>query len=207
MPMWGRPGVFPKLAVGVVALLALLQTTPLVPMVATRLADRWDGAAGEVLVVLSADMLGDGTLGVGSYWRAVYGARVYRIHPFRRVIVCGGPGGSTRPAAEAMGEFMQALGVPREALVLEGKSRSTRENALFAKELLPAGTRQVVLVTSDFHLWRARRTFAKVGLEVAAIPYPDIGKRWNNWTYRLPCSMEVGAELVKIGYYWMKGWI
>lgn len=205
--MWGRPGALPKAAVGVVMVLALLQTTPLVPWVASQLVDRWDGPTGEVLVVLSADMLGDGTLGVGSYWRAVYGARIFRTHPFRRVIVCGGTGGSRRSAAEAMAEFMQALGVPREAMVLEDKSGSTRENALFAKELLPAGTRQIVLVTSDFHLWRARRAFAKVGLEVAAIPFPDIGKRWSNWTQRLPCAMEVGAELVKIGYYRMKGWI
>ena len=78
MSLWGRPGILPRVAVGVVLLQALLLTTPLVPTIANRLADRWDDPQGEVLVVLGADMLGDGTLGLGSYWRAVYGVRAYR---------------------------------------------------------------------------------------------------------------------------------
>ena len=205
--MWGRPGVLPKLAVGLVMSLVLLLTTPLAPAVASQLADRWEEPQGEVLVVLGAETLGDGTLGMGSYWRAVYGVRAYQRHAFRAVILCGGPGGSARSAAEAMGEFMQALGVPREVLVLESRSNTTRENALFAKALLPGGTRRVVVVTSDYHLWRARRVFEKVGLEVVAMPFPDVGKRWSTWTQRWPCVTEVGAELVKIGYYWAQDWI
>lgn len=204
--MWGRPGWVPKVAAGILACLLLLQFSPLVPAIANRLADRWEEPQGDVLVVLGADMLGDGTLGLGSYWRAVYGVRAYRKHAFRKVIVCGGDGGSSRPLAEAMSEFMQALGVPGEAIVLEGKSRSTRENALFTKDLLQ-GERRVVLVTSDFHMWRSRRVFERVGLEVVAMPFPDIGKRWSGWPQRWPCSWEVGGELMKIGYYRMKGWI
>ena len=205
--LWGRPGILPRVAVGTVLLAFLMQVVPLVPAIANRLADRWDDPRGEVLVVLGADMVGDGTLGMGSYWRAVYGVRAYRKHPFRKVIVCGGAAGSNRSVAAAMAEFMQALGVPREVLVLEGKSRSTRENALFTKELLPGESRRVVLVTSDFHMWRSRRVFEKVGMEVVAMPFPDVGKRWSGWTQRWQCGWDVSGELVKIGYYWMKGWI
>ena len=207
MSLWGRPGILPRVAVGTVLLAFLLQVVPLVPAIANRLVDRWDDPQGEVLVVLGADMLGDGTLGLGSYWRAVYGVRAYRKHPFRKVIVCGGTAGSNRSVAAAMAEFMRALGVPREVLVLEGKSRSTRENALFTKELLSGESRRVVLVTSDFHMWRSRRVFEKVGLEVVAMPFPDVGKRWSGWTQRWQCGWDVSGELVKIGYYWMKGWI
>ena len=205
MSLWGRPGILPRVAVGTVLLALLLQVVPLVPAIANRLADRWDDPQGEVLVVLGADMLGDGTLGLGSYWRAVYGVRAYRKHPFRKVIVCGGAAGSNRSVAAAMAEFMRALGVPEESLVLESQSRSTRENALYAKAL--AGTEQVALVTSDYHMWRARRVFQQVGLRVVAMPHPDVTKRWSSWPQRWQCGWEVGIELAKIGYYRVKGWI
>ena len=78
MNLWGRPGILPRVAVGVVLLAFLLQVVPLVPAIANRLADRWDDPRGEVLVVLGADLLGDGTLGLSSYWRSVYGVRAYR---------------------------------------------------------------------------------------------------------------------------------
>lgn len=207
MTFWGRPGILPRLAVAVVLLGVLEQSTPLIPWMANRLADRWDEPRSEVLVVLGADILGDGTIGPGSYWRALYGVRAYRKHRFRKVIVCGGPGGSARSTAEAMSEFMQALGVPSEVLTVETKSRSTRENALFAKELLPEGVRRVALVTSDFHVWRSRRVFERLGLEVEALPYPDVGKRWHSWTQRWQCGWDIGIELAKIGYYRAKGWI
>jgi len=185
--------------------LAFLMVTPVVPWMATGLVDRWESPRGEVLVVLGAEVLEDGTLGVGSYWRSLYGVRTYRQHRFKKVIVCGGAMGSKRPLAAAMAEFMQALGVPGEALVLEARSRSTRENALYSKEL--AGVGEVVLVTSDYHMWRARRVFERVGLRVVAVPFPDVGKRWSGWPQRWQCGWDVGAELGKIGYYWVKGWI
>lgn len=194
-----------NMALWLVMAVALGVGSPLVPWVASHLADRWESPHGDVLVVLGADILGDGTLGVGSYWRAVYGERMYRQHHFRKVIVCGGAEGSTRPVAAAMAEFMTALGVPAEALVLETRSRNTRENALYAREL--AGTGEVALVTSDYHMWRARRVFERAGMRVVALPFPDVAKRWSSWPQRWPCGWDVGAELGKIGYYWAQGWI
>lgn len=194
-----------SMALWLVMAVALGVGSPLVPWVASRLADRWEAPHGDVLVVLGADILGDGTLGVGSYWRAVYGERIYRQHHFRKVIVCGGAEGSPRPVAAAMAEFMTALGVPAEALVLETRSRNTRENALYAREL--AGTGEVALVTSDYHMWRARRVFERAGMRVVALPFPDVAKRWSSWPQRWPCVWDVVAELGKIGYDWAQGWI
>lgn len=107
--------------------------SPLVPWIASRLADRWESPRGDVLVVLGADILGDGTLGVGSYWRVVYGERIYRQHHFRKVIVCGGAEGSTRPVAAAMAEFMTVLNAESkhegERLVRQGTGRDRGSGA------------------------------------------------------------------------------
>jgi uncharacterized SAM-binding protein YcdF (DUF218 family) len=53
--------------------------------------------------------------------------------------------------------------VPRAAILAEGESRTTRENARNVKPILERlGARRVLLVTSAQHMPRAVKTFAKV---------------------------------------------
>jgi uncharacterized SAM-binding protein YcdF (DUF218 family) len=180
-------------------ILLLLIVVPIAPQVALHLSDRWDEPRGDVLVVLGGEMLGDGTIGVGSYWRSVYAARVWRAGKFRWLIVCGGkPPDHPRSLAAAMASLLVSQGVPREAILLDEQSGSTRENALRAKALIPHGAGQVALVTSDYHMWRARRVFERIGVPAVAIPFPDVGKRWSYWPSRLECYATLSAELIKI---------
>ena len=65
--------------------------------------------------------------------------------------------------------------------MLEEKSTSTVENLAFAKEILdehfPEGFRAVV-ITSDFHIFRAVRTARFVGMDVGSMgAYTD----WYTW--------------------------
>jgi len=48
-------------------------------------------------------------------------------------------------------------------VVAENYSRSTRENALNTARLLAGDTGTLVLMTSDFHMYRALRAFRKAG--------------------------------------------
>jgi len=61
----------------------------------------------------------------------------------------------------------QLCGVPNSAIWLEPRARTTRENALFSKEILARhvlATDTVLLVTSAFHARRALGCFKKVGV-------------------------------------------
>ena len=187
-----------------------LSVIPIAPWIANRLVDRWDDPGGDVIVVLGADMLGDGTIGIGSYWRGVYASRIWRAGKgeYKWIIVCGGtPPGHPNSLARAIAKLLVSEGVPSEAILLDEQSGSTRENALRAKALLPNGAGAVTLVTSDYHIWRARRVFEKVGLQVVSIPYPDIGRRWSSWPERLVCYHTLAIELAKIAWYQAKGWV
>ena len=106
-----------------------------------------------------------------------------------------------------MAEFLKFQGVPAAAIHLETESRSTRENALYSAPLLKTLQGRKVLLTSDFHIFRARRAFAKAGAEVSVQPVPDVLKRSNRWLSRWPCFVDLVEETVKIGYYWVRGWI
>ena len=187
-------------------LLLLVTFTPLDIWWATRLAGPWNDPKGDVLIVLGGSVLDDGTMGESSYWRAVYAVRAWREAGFKAIVVSGGgpPGGSV---AEAMRDFLVAQGVPRESIWLETRSQSTRENALFARTILNETPGRKVLLTSDFHMYRARRAFQKAGLDVLPRPFPDVRKRAQSPLGRWEAFLDLGEETAKIVDYYLRGWI
>ena len=71
------------------------------------------------------------------------------------------------PEAVAMAAYLKARGVPGEDILLEAQSRNTRENLRFAKRIMEAnGYQTCVLVTSDYHMMRARMLAGQEGLSV-----------------------------------------
>jgi uncharacterized SAM-binding protein YcdF (DUF218 family) len=187
-------------------LFVLVTVTPVTHWWATLLAGRWQAASGDVLIVLGGSVLEDGTIGGSSYWRGVYAARAWQAGHFSMVVVAGG-GGERRPVAEAMREFLEYQGVPADAILVELRSTTTRENAIYTKELLAGVPGRKVLVTSDYHMFRARRAFEKAGLEVTPMPYPDVRKRVTRWRGRWPAFLDLLVETAKVAYYYARGWI
>ncbi|MET4106231.1 YdcF family protein [Hymenobacter sp. UYP22] len=101
---------------------------------------------------------------------------LYRAGRIRRIIITGGSGavGGAQGHSEAkeLQILLRLAGVPKQAILLETRSRNTRENALFTKQLLAQHPeiKSTVLITSAFHQRRAIGCFAKVGLHPAPFP-------------------------------------
>ena len=182
--------------------------TPLVSWWAHGLAQPWGNCQGDVLIVLGGNALGDGILGTSSYWRSVYTVRVMRAHPFQRVIFSGGKmGNAEQSTAELMRHFVLAYGMDPTKLEIDADSSSTRENALRAAAMMTAGHGKVVLLTSDYHVWRSVRVFRRTGLEAEPCPVPDALKRYGSWELRGSLFVELVNETAKIAWYRWKGWI
>jgi len=97
---------------------------------------------------------------VASYWRAVYAIRAWREGHFRAVVVSGWhTSGGHLSLAAVIGQFLTAYGIPKDKIFLEERSISTRENAVFIKQMVAAWPGTKVLLTSDVHMFRARRAF------------------------------------------------
>lgn len=86
-----------------------------------------------------------------------------------------------------MADYLAGHGVPRGRMLLEENSTSTETNLAFSRRLLEengiAPTARMLLITSDFHLLRAERIAAKVGLGNmigVAAPTP-LYLRYNAW--------------------------
>jgi len=103
-------------------------------------------------------------------WEA---ARLYHAGCAPLVVVSAG--GAVVPPfrgseTDGLAELLVDLGVPRGALMLEAESRSTAGNAAFSRALLgPLGVNRVLLVTSAWHLRRAKALFERAGFEVIPV--------------------------------------
>jgi uncharacterized SAM-binding protein YcdF (DUF218 family) len=182
-------------------LMVLVTFTPVVPWYARMLAEPWDDSPGDVLIVLGGGVIDQDNLAQGSYWRCVYAERAWRTGRFRQVLVCGAG------VAPLMRDFLTTHSVPAAVIQVEDSSHSTHENAINAKRLLAGVPGRKVLLTSDYHTFRARRAFAKAGLDVLTYPFPDVIKSSGHLTERWEAFITVAGETGKIIYYWLRGWI
>lgn len=199
-----------RVSVGWIGLFVLLVTlTPGVQLVAEKLAVDWYEGDGDVLVVLGGSMLVSGTgpraaIGYDTYLRTAYADWMLQSFKFPHIVVSGGGG-----LAEGMAKMLMADGIPASEILLESRSQSTSENAIYVKQLLqqrgiPISNSTIVVVTSDFHAWRAQRLFAHYGLPVRVMPAPDISKRAASPLYRLQGFYTLSTELCKDLVYVVK---
>ncbi len=95
-----------------------------------------------------------------------------RRYPVAKLVLVGGgsfPFGYSD--ARATLQFVVDQGIAPARILVEEKSRTTHENAVYAKELVrPAPGETWLLVTSAYHMPRAMGTFRAAGWPV--IPYP-----------------------------------
>jgi len=81
------------------------------------------------------------------------------------VIVAGGRGKyEDITEAQAMREYLLVNGVGEARIILEDKSRNTIENIRNSRALIRDTSTRIVLVTSDFHIFRALSIAKKQGL-------------------------------------------
>lgn len=97
-------------------------------------------------------------------------------HPETVAVLCGGQGANEPfPEAHAMRDALAAQGISEERLIIEDASNNTIQNIANAKQLLtaryPDGFTTAV-ISSDFHLARARRLMVHAGLDPYAVPAP-----------------------------------
>ncbi len=187
-------------------LMVAVNLTPLTHWWATALSGDWSEPPGDVLVILGGSVLDNGKIGGSSYWRAIYGALAYKQGGFREVLICGGRDGIVS-ISSPMRELMVSLGVPPDRIRIEQESASTRENALAAAGILRDMSGRKVLLTSDYHMYRAIRAFRRAGIDIKPWPFPDVRKRSGSWINRWSCFQDLVLETGKIAYYQTRGWM
>ncbi len=146
--------------------------------------------------------------------------QLYKEGKFKKWLLSGGSGrlwDSEKQEAIFVQDLLIRLGVDKQDIILEPLSRNTHENAFFSKQKLeehhPKG--RFLLITSAWHMPRARACFDKEGVEVTPFCTDYKGKKiefrpeqillpnagtLNDWDFLI-------KEWVGYLVYWMKGYL
>jgi uncharacterized SAM-binding protein YcdF (DUF218 family) len=138
-------------------------------------------------------------LGGGSHERPERAAELFKAQAASRIIISG------EGDDEINRQLLIQAGVPAGAIQLEGKSRTTRENAEFTVKLLRAEkVRRVIIVTSWYHSRRALKCFEHFAPEIKFYSRPSyFAFAREDWT-RLGISKRMRLEFLKLPGYWIR---
>ncbi len=89
-----------------------------------------------------------------------------------KIIVTGGKGADENISeAESMRNYLTSKGIAEERIILESRAADTGENLEFSKDIIGDTNKRIVVVTSDFHMYRALRIAEQTGfVNVSGIP-------------------------------------
>jgi uncharacterized SAM-binding protein YcdF (DUF218 family) len=184
--------------IGVITILTI--TTPLVHWWAIASAGPIEQPKGDILIVLSAARDQGGGMSFSSYWRARGAVDAWKAGGFTKVVVSG-------KGVPAMIEYLVAEGVPSDSIIVESASTSTHENAINTARIIQNMPGKRVLLTSDFHMYRALRTFRKAGVDAAPMAVPDAIRNSKAWGGRFSALQILIQENLKVVDYAIHGWI
>lgn len=178
-------GLGRKLMAASIVLLALAVFSPIGNLLLYPLEARfppWDASRGapDGIIVLGGPI--DPDISAAHHTPVVLNAadRIFaaailaRRYPNARVVFTGGSANLISVGAKEAdyaGELLENLGVARQRLIMERRSRNTYENAEFTKAMVaPKPGERWLLVTSAYHMPRSIGLFRKAGFAVEAYP-------------------------------------
>ncbi|MBW4694397.1 MAG: YdcF family protein [Lyngbya sp. HA4199-MV5] len=159
--------------------------------------------------------------------RVLYGAKLYREGKAPRVILSGGRidwKGGGPSESDDMSQLIEAMGVPKTAILQDPTSLNTYENAVNVKQIMTAqGIRRILLVTSAMHMPRSLLIFKHLGIDAIAAP-TDFNTTDRDWqeiqgsteaivlnalpeTDRLQRTTRALKEYLGLVVYRLKGWL
>ena len=125
-------------------------------------------------------ILGAGLNGEQMSWtlleRVNKGLQILQDNPYMKVVVSGGQGpGEAISEAEAMALYLEKNGIPSNRIIMETQSTSTMENFFNSRILLEeiedfSFNGPVLIITSDFHMYRSKILAERNGLKPVGIP-------------------------------------
>jgi uncharacterized SAM-binding protein YcdF (DUF218 family) len=144
-------------------------------------------------------------------------ARVFRLLDGRPLVIAsGGISGLDERTTEAeiIAEALVKLHIPRDRIVIENESQTTREQAIIVSRLLKSrGIARSVLVTSPTHMWRSVAVFRAQHADVVPSIAPLVPEHSQPPPFFMPNpeSLQVSDDAIHdyggVAYYWARGWL
>lgn len=154
--------------------------------------------------------------------RITHALQLYKEGIINKILITGGQGlnpTNDNTEAKLLKDFLLVAGVPESDILIEDQAKNTYQNALFTKEmLLEIGIpvdQPFILITSAFHMKRAKGCFDKVGLDTLPFPadYYSSDTKWDipRLLYPDPYSIvrwhTLTKEWVGLAMYTIAGYV
>jgi uncharacterized SAM-binding protein YcdF (DUF218 family)/glycosyltransferase involved in cell wall biosynthesis len=198
------------------ALVALLATyivlfqTPLLWALGAPLKLEAPARQAGAIVVFGGGVGESGQAGGGYQERLQRAVTLYQAGMAQVIVISSGFRFTFREA-EVMRDLAVARGVPAGALVLETAAANTAENVANVRPLLESrGVRDVLLVSSPYHMRRAMLTWRRLAPGIEAIPTPVSQSQFYAAQGPAPTLEQLRGLLHEhgaIALYWLRGWI
>jgi uncharacterized SAM-binding protein YcdF (DUF218 family)/glycosyltransferase involved in cell wall biosynthesis len=194
---------------GVVATYVLLFYTPFAWLVAEPLRVLEPSRRVDAVVVFAGGVGESGKAGGGYQERVKHAVDFYHEGKAARLIFSSGYAFAFREV-EMMKDLAVSLGVAPSAIILEAQAASTFQNVAFVRDILRRERwREIMLVSSPYHMRRALLTWRKIAPDVRVIstPVPYSQFYAHGWGADLEQIKGILHEYAAIVYYWWRGWI
>lgn len=143
--------------------------------------------------------------------RITHALQLYRMGKIKKILITGGQGlNPTNSNSEALllKNFLLMTGVPEADVLIEDQSKNTAQNAQFTKEFLDVKgidtDQEFLLITSAFHMYRAKGCFDKVGLKTETFPTDYYG---HDTQYDVPAFLYPNPTSIENWHKLSKEWI
>jgi uncharacterized SAM-binding protein YcdF (DUF218 family) len=148
-------------------------------------AKRDDRAPADCIIVLGAGTNGT-TPNAVFRERLHHAVTLYQEGYADTILLTGGYSpGNEHSDAYIAGQYLQSLGIPTEAILLEEQSTITQENLEFAKEIMENEDLSTCILVSD-PLHMKRSMMMAKDYEIEAVSSPTLTTRYQTWRSKLP---------------------
>ena len=149
------------------------------------------GAKADYVVILGAHVYGE-RMSANLKYRVEKAYDYLKENPDTKVILSGGQGhGEDITEAEAMRRSLTEQGIMPERIIIEDNSKNTEENIQNSMNKMVGKDNKVIIVSNDFHVYRAVGIAKKLGLKQAQ----GLGSRTHFYTAVNCYTREVFAVL------------
>ncbi len=134
---------------------------------------------------------------------------LYRQKKIKKILISGGSGRMTevsKSEADSSREYLLSIGIPNRDILVENQSKNTHQNAELSQKIIQENYPKAscLLITSAYHMKRAKACFEKVGVPVT--PY-SVDRHSGPRKFYLDHLILPHAEALLVWKHLIKEWV
>ena len=175
---WLKRGILALFCLGITGGLAVFGLSSFVKnRTADKIVNETEAAKldADCILVLGCGVREDGTPSLMLRDRLETGAALYEAGAAPKLLMSGDHGRKDYDEVNLMKDYAMEKGIPSEDIFMDHAGFSTYDSMVRARDIFCAKT--VVIVSQEYHLYRALYLAEKLGLEAYGVPALDVNYR------------------------------